>query len=849
MDRPGPNESSPRIVDERAPALTLAVALAAGIVLDRLVALPGWLWTAAALACLVAVIGARRHSAFGSAAAAVGLFVCLGGARHHQFWSLRPSDHLLQYARDEPRPVELVGELRTPVEIIPAEQDAFTPTWMRVDRSLCEVDAAALLSAGSPVPTTGRLRLEVSGHLLHVRAGDRVRLLGALVVPGPPRNPGGYDFRAWLRGRGVDCVLRCDHPDAVTLIEPADGAVQRLRRWRDGARRACLDILQRRLQPPNVPVAASLLLGDRSGMTDELRDAFVHSGTMHLLAISGLHVGLLAGMVYLGCRLLGLSAGSTGLVVLVAIVGYAFLADHRPPVVRAAILAAIVVVAGPNRRRAPPLNTLNCSALVVLLWNPADLFDVGAQLSFLAVLGILCGSRLAAVLRRIPRDRLHEPPGRVQRLGRSARHAVADAYLVTGGIWLFTLPATLHRFHLAAPVGFVVNVLLVPYSALLLASGFLLIGCGLLLPEAAAWPGWLFERLLDGLRHAVAWSAATPLGHFSVAGPPAWWLAGFYLGLAVAVGMVRLPFQSSRAWLGLAVWVVVGLAWPLAPAARDGLRCTVLAVGHGEAVLLELPGGRAVLYDLGAFGAPERAERVAQHALWAAGIGRLDALIVSHADSDHYNGASGLLQAVPVSLLLLSQASLDFRQEGMAQLCDDAARARTDIRLIWQGDRLHADPDVELEVLHPPPGPGHAADNANSVVLRVRYAGRTLLLTGDIEGQGLAELLRQAAEPVDVLLAPHHGARDANSPELAAWCRPRVVVVSTGDRRREAALDAVYGADCRILSTATSGAVTITIDSAGVMRVDEFVPSPAPAMLQVHAASAESRGEARHSAP
>ena len=804
--------------------MTLAMAFATGITLDRWSSIP---WTAWLLACgfATALLAACiLHSRSRTAAlAAISLFLLLGGARHHLFWSLRPENDIRQFAEETPQLIDLVGVVHSPVEIARFDPKPLTPAWMRIDRSRCLVTAESVALKTETAPVSGLLQLDVSGHLLHARTGDRVRIVGQLSTPGPVRNPGAFDYSAWLRGRTVGCVLRCSHPDAVVRIEPARGWLNSLGRARDRLRSECLSILRRNLGPSNSAVAASLLLGDRTAMTDEITDAFAHSGTMHLLAISGLHVGLLAGMVFVVCRLLKLSTATSGFVVLTTIAAYAFVTDHRPSVVRAAILTGMVVAAAIFARRASPLNTLACSALVVLLWNPADLFDVGAQLSFLAVLGILCGVQWSVALHRTRRDPFARDRSRMERLLRRAGARLLDAYAVTAAIWLFTLPVTLHTFHLAAPIGFLINVALIPFAAALLASGFLTLACGLLLPELVAIPALLFNALLTLLSQIIFWSAATPLGHSYVAGPPLWWLGGWYALLAVATGVVRLPVPSLRVWQTLGVWTAIGLTAGLTPAARNGLTCTVLSVGHGGAVLLQLPGGRTLLYDVGAFGSPDRAERVVQHALWDAGISRIDGLIVSHADSDHYNGASGLLHATPVGTLLLHRSAVDFRQPGITALCEDASRNGARIDLIRKGDRLRVDSDVDIEVLHPPAGKGDTDDNANSIVLRVTYAGRSLLLTGDLEGAGLNALLHSPAETVDVLLSPHHGAPEANPPELSAWCRPEIVIVSTGDRERPDHLQAVYGNDCRVLSTANDGAVTVQISPEGELTVSGFL--------------------------
>jgi competence protein ComEC len=346
--------------------------------------------------------------------------------------------------------------------------------------------------------------------------------------------------------------------------------------------------------------------------------------------------------------------------------------------------------------------------------------------------------------------------------------------------------------------------------------------CGLLLPWLAPVAAWVFDGTIALLIDVVAWSAATPLGHLYLPGPPHGWLIGWYSLLVVASDLIRLPIPHRWVWRLLALWTACGLAWGLRPAERGDLKCTFLSVGHGCAVLLELPDGTTLLYDAGTLGSGQRAQRAVQEALWSAGRSRLDAVIISHADVDHFSGVAGLLETVPTGEALFAQSFLDFEQSSVRSLCESAARAGVPLRLLWQGDRLRADPNVLIDVLHPPCGKGDALDNANSVVLHVRYAGRTILLTGDLEDSGLQALLSLPAEPVDVMLSPHHGSRDANPPELAAWARPKFVVASAGAPGVVKALTPIYEPYGVVLSTAESGAVTVVIGPDGELSVTEF---------------------------
>ncbi len=815
------------------PALSVAAAFALGIWLDRRYETASLAWTAGLFVGLLAAILCQSRGL--KRIAMAGLIVtvgCLGGLRHHAVWSLRSPDDVSRFAREQPQPVRLSGMVVEPVTIRAAEDGASTPDWMRIDSSLCELEAAHLIDGDVTVPVSGRLRLEVSGHLLHAGVGDWIEVMGHLARPGPPRNPGAFDFRAYLRARGIDCLVRCEHPDAVQVLTARPqgflaALARSLARWRHALRVECDWTLQQYLSPRTYPVATSLLLGGYTQMPDEVRDAFAESGTMHLLAISGLHVGILAGLIYALCRLLNTSTASTAIIVLGTILAYAFITDHRPPVLRATVLACVVVAALPWARRASGMNTLAISAIVVLLWRPTDLFDVGAQLSFLAVMGIIWVSRWTNgrwqdLFRRRPSG-LEPEPSVISSWTRPVVRWLGDAHLLTGAIWLLTLPLTLAVFHLASPIGFVVNVVLVPYSALVLACGFALLVVGLLAPWAAAVPGLAFDFTLRGMLNVVEWSAGTPWGHLYLPGPPGWWLFGWYSLLAIATGWVPAPVSRPWMWRLLALWTIGGLAWGLRPHARDGLRCTFLAVGHGGAIALELPHGRTLLYDVGTFGDGQRAQRAVQEALWLRGISRIDAVIVSHADVDHFSGVTGLLQTMPVGQLFIAQSFLDFDQPAVTELCETASVRGVSVRLLHARERLLADPAVELDVLHPPPGPGDLLDNANSLTLRIRYAGRTILLTGDLEGPGLSTLLDCPGEDIDVLQSPHHGSRAANPPQLAAWAQPEVTVVSTGQRGLVEPLRRVYGDQCRVLSTAESGAVTVEIAPNGDLLVSEYL--------------------------
>ena len=813
----------------REPALTAALLFAAGVVADRYSTTPMSIWIGCGVVAGVLPILAQRVGWKRTATVLVALLlVAAGGARHHQYWSLRATQSIAALPADS-QPVKLIATIASPISTRNNNRPG-VPTWMRLDHSVLQVECESLVThQGQRVPVVGLVRVDVAGHLLDLILGDRVEILGRLATPEPPRNPGDFDYPEFLRARGMDRVLRCDTPDTVRLIERPTDIGARVSRLREGVRRECDRLMFDHLPPRLQPVAASLLIGDRSDLKDETETAFIRSGTMHILAISGLHIGVLAAFVMLLCRVVRLRTLTTSLLVLAVICGYAAIVESRPPVMRAVVLGTLIVVGRAFGKKSDGIQALALTALVLLLINPADLFDVGAQLSFVAVAAIIVMTRWVA-------DRTHESftdqllAGERSWLWRaltwSGRWLLAG-YTVTAVVWLVTVPITMRTFHLVSPAGLVVNALLTPFSTLVLCAGYLFLGVGLLCPPLAKWIVIPFREGLTWFLNAVEWSSTLPGGYGESPSPALGWISGFYL-LLLAGLVLRSTTARRWVWRGTCLWTLGWLAvaaWPRSP--DPGLTCTFLDVGHGEAIFIECPNGRTLLYDIGSMGDGRRAARAVQALLRERGTSRVDALVISHADADHYNGGIDLVSQTPVGTTLFSQHCLDFEQEGVSELFDELAKRGSVLRMIQAGDRLRLDPEVSVEVLHPTPGIEDAFDNANSVVLRITFAGKTLLLTGDLERSGSTHLQQEPLEPVDLLLAPHHGGKSANTAAFAKWTRPRHVVASCGTDITPA-LAKIYNGAETIHCTAASGAVRVHVTRDGVLEISTYSTSERP---------------------
>ncbi len=804
------------------PAVQLAVCFAAGVLLDRRLGLP---WTAsltAAVAAWTVWWFLWRRSLYGGALVALWLAaLACGAARHHSVWSWVRRDDVAWFAPEDSEPVTLQAVVLQRPVLRRRDRRSVSAPWPPPVRTETVVECRWLLVEGRRVPVSGRAWLRVAGRKNDLRIGDVVTVYGRFARPLPPRNPGEFDYAQYLARRGVRCVVWADRPEAVQ--HTGRRVWLPWREWRAKLRDVCDATLRSTLSPQTLPLARTLLLGDRSGVTDQVRQAFVESGTMHLLAISGLHVGILASLFWCLARLFNLPNARAACLVGLAVATYAFVTDVRPPVLRASLLLALATGAVVWGRPVLSVNLLGATACVLLWLSPTDVFDPGAQLSFLAVLALLWAAS-AGRARREARGarRVFELGWRgvVRQWAGWTTRWLSEAYRMSGAVWLATAPLVAYWFNVVSPVGLLLNVLLIPLVVLTLWLGFLLLLCGPVVPFAARPVGVAFDRLLRGLLFVVERSARLRLGHVYVPDIPLWWLWPFYLLLAVA-GLGRWHRSLTRwALLGCGLWLVAGLSWALRPSGSGQFRCTVLSVGHGSAVLLESPSGRTLLYDAGMMGNGHVAAEIVKRALWSQGHWRLDAVLVSHADTDHLNALPELLDDVPVGQLLVSRAFARLRRPAARLVCRQAAGRGVRVRVVAAGDRLSWD-GVQLTVLHPVLGFSSDADNENSVVVLVQFGGRRILLTGDLDGAGLERLLQVPSVAVDVLVAPHHGGRSANPPELGLWARPRFVVVSGDARRSGDALTESYPT-AAVLTTRRHGAVTVTVWADGRCRVGAF---------------------------
>jgi competence protein ComEC len=634
--------------------------------------------------------------------------------------------------------------------------DLTRPVWVegRVDsvvdtnplRTRFVLQATTLAQNGTNYTGDWRLRVSWYRERQHVVPGERWRLRVKLRPVWGYHDPAGFDYERWLYSQGIRYSASVVPDHAARRLAAAQG--ESLTGWRQALAQAMTAVDKDRA---GSALLRALVVGDRSGFKHSDWQAFAATGTNHLVAISGLHIGLLAGLVAgmigwlwrripaLCRRWSALSAAALGGAV--AAVVYAGLAGFAIPTQRALLMLAFALFALLAGRCQNPWHTLALALAAVVAWSPLAVTQAGLWLSFGAV----------AVILLVVRSR--RPKATAWREWPRLQLAVA----------IGLLPLLLLFFQQASLIAPLVNLLMVPWFSLVMVP-LALLGTLLWLISptlgTAAWQGWMWlaTPTLDLLHQVANWHWA------SIAWPAP---SALGLGLALlAMLLWLLPRGIPARWTLLPMLLPLALSRPQTPP-PGGFVVHLLDVGQGLAVAVRTA-SRVLVYDAGPRyrSGFNTGAAVVLPFLRQLGVTRIDTLIASHADSDHVGGVPALLRSLPVGHLLAGEPT-----ELPGSVACHAGQSWT-----WDG--------VRFQILSPPSGQARDGNDA-SCVLRVSGVGGSLLVPGDMEAYSERVLLAAGSlSPTTVVVAPHHGSRTSSTAGLIAALQPRHVLYATGHANR-----------------------------------------------------------------
>ncbi|MEG3640511.1 DNA internalization-related competence protein ComEC/Rec2 [Magnetococcus sp. PR-3] len=657
--------------------------------------------------------------------------------------------------------------------------------------------------------------------------GDRVRLVAKMRPAQGFRVPGGFDYGLWLRRQGVELTGYSNRP--VTILDQGHGY-----RWNAFRYQISLWI-DEQLAPKVAPLAQALLIGQRDAMDLSLKEQWQVAGIYHLVAISGLHVGLVAAGLFqlwrwlLSRRLRWVARWDikpmAALLSLPGVVAYGYLAGWGISSQRAVIMAVVLLLALGSGRWHQPWRALLVAALVILLWAPWDLFSAGFQLSFLCVVVLLGmfvppGPELAPVLART----LLPPEPQDQSAMQRWLHSLLTTVKASVLLGVVTGPVVSALFHRIALYGVGLNLMAIPWVS------FLVVPAGLL--AVLFYPLWPtvalgFLKLTGLLLWPVQW-----LVEQVQSAPAAWWRS---VGMDREVLWVYLIIMVLAfmvvGWRRRAPLLMVGMLlvfWPRGSASVARMEVNVLEVGQAQSVLVRDGAGEWSVLDAGGVISTHFhvGEQVLSGFLWDRGVTELKRVVVSHAQRDHMAGAARLVQNFRVhELWLPRRPEAEPVRWDLQQLLDQAAQRGVNIRYLARGYETQSG-GVTWRVGHP--DAQQLGDDANdgSLVVEIAYQGQRLLFPGDIEKQGEKTLVEAGwLNNVDWSMGPHHGSRTSSSPEFIQAIDAEQVIFSVGLGNhwgfpKPDVVARWQQAGAEIFRTDQSGSLRFCVDSAGIEKLD-----------------------------
>ena len=754
-----------------------------------------------------------------------------------------------------------------------------------------EISLSGVEFEGAWQSTVGGLRLSYASQpdgkaLPELHAGDEVEILAEAKRPQVFQNEGAFDRRAYLAQQNVDLVATLRAPQLIEhLASPPGTAATWLARTRRRLREEIDDLCGK--TPQAAAVLRAMLLGDRSFVDRAESTDFQKTGAFHVLVVAGLHVGAIAFALYWIGRKVRLSRGWTMLFTLTLLFAYVAVVEQRPPVLRATVMAAIVVLGGFFFRRLELLNSAALAALALLVAKPLAVRDSSFQLTFVAI-GCIAGlaapwlertaepyARALRGWRDVTRDAAHEPRAtqfRIdlrsvaqwfssrlpQRLGKPFGDALTGGLSLSFRVWeLLVITVALqvgmlplmardfHRIPLAAPI---VNLAAVPMIGILVPLGFLTLASGLISHSVGRLLATLLAWLTSLMVHIVHWFAHFPRWSYRIPGPPLWLIVLFFM-IGVAIAAETRLRETSRRTFGRGLcfaWTLCTLTIAFFPFraewAKGKLEVNVLDVGQGDSLFVVSPGGKTLLIDGGGafggfstreelFGIDPGEEAVSPY-LWSRGFQNLDVVALTHAHQDHLGGLTAILENFRVGQLWVGR---EISSVALTRLEEFASERRIPIVHELRGQSFNWD-GVAGEFLWPETTTAEIAPEAkndDSLVLRLHYRNRDILLPGDAEKQAEHAILTEnSAETLhaDVLKVGHHGGKNSTTPEFLAAVQPRVAIISVGEKNSYGhpspeLLERLQAASVRILRTDRDGAVRVLTNGEG-LEISCFVACP-----------------------
>ncbi|MFB0551919.1 MAG: DNA internalization-related competence protein ComEC/Rec2 [Phycisphaerae bacterium] len=836
------------------PLVFVAVGLIAGILIQH--TLLGsrflWLWlillgllTAATIFFFIIQRSSSNHHSlltthqYATAYLALACFVCLGAIRMISFHQPKPND-ISNLVTDEQKLATIRGLIVTEPYVNKNRnwefaRFKFTDPVTSFYLKLNEVE-----TTHGWAKATGTVRVQVDEPVLDLKAGDNIQAYCRLDRFGPPTNPGQFDVAKYLARKNVFIAASVQSRDGIEILRFAqnDGWSGIFTKLKSRLRQSAAQALLGNVSPeePSRGLLEALLLGYRGNIDSGTYRAFRKTGLLHFISLSGMHLGILIGIIWWLCKTAGLMKPARAVICIVAISIFLLIVPPRAPTLRAAIICCVFCVSFFFHRYSNPINTLSLAALILLLIRPTQLFEAGWQLSFGTVLGILLfANRIHFFLyekitglswgNKVPKTRpfyriISKPGPYVLRL-----------FSIGLAAWLGGAGILLYHFYTITPLASIWTVLVFPMVSTILVLGFLKIILFFLLPTLSTFLGIIVTLLSSSLIWVVRLMAHLDISEILIGQVPLALIILYYC-FVLFTGFVYFKRPLIKKVICTAMFLTMFVflgATKWQRTHRDNLVITCLDVGHGQAIFAQLPGKANVLFDAGSLHKSDIGGRIIAPFLDRTGINKIDSIIISHDDIDHINGIPRTAEHCQVGEVYANKVFFDKADQWSAAKFLNDCLTQKGIKIQSLDEDLNLSSSANIKILWPIEQifqNEELGDNDKSLVSLLEFAGTEILLCSDIENFAQRELLRLYPDlKADIVVVPHHCSVNTLEANFLEKLDADILICSC-DRiqyeRQQQMIKAKTSA--KSFYTHKHGAIAVSISSDGVMETKTFVP-------------------------
>jgi competence protein ComEC len=720
-----------------------------------------------------------------------------------------------------------------------------SPAWTDNQRQKFDLTVETLGSCDSIVPVTGKLRVTLEGEPLDLNMGDSISFTGKIHPLRNFQNPGGFDYRQYMAFNGIYGSVFVQSSEIKQTTPDRGGFFQ----WIYRIRKTVSRTLDNVGEADERAVLKALLIGERSDVSDRIMENFSKAGVSHLLAISGLHVGIVATTSFFIFRWMlswfpfflyrAWTRKGAAILSMIPVLGYGFVSGMSPSTQRAVIMIVIFLMTFLIYKEHESLNTLATAAILILILHPPSLFAISFQLSFASVF---------AILYFLPR--FWQPDDDAPDIRKRIKNYSYSSLWMTLSATLGVQPLVMVYFNQISLISPIANFILVPLVGFGVVPLGLVFACiSLISPIASLWGLELGAEILKMSLNITDFFANLPFSAVKTITPSLLEVICAYTLLLTLITLKQKPVSDSQMLrditlrkkeglstgvknilmiLSVASAIILGMDavyWGYQRFFRSDFRVTVLDVGQGTASLLEFPKGQVMLIDAGGFAgfsAFDMGKMVVAPLLWRKKIRSVDILVLSHANSDHVNGMVYIAEHFHVKAVWANTESEN--SSGYQRFMDVLRQSSLFPADFKTFPRHHEINGVSLDIVNPPPDFMERQEtwrdiNNNSLVVHASFGTIAMLFPGDIKSGAEKEMLSLYGDRLQsqVLVAPHHGSKTSSTTAFVETIRPDTVIFTTGLKNRfnfphPSVVKRYQDMGATLLNTAIQGAVQIYTD-------------------------------------